>query len=90
VLFGEKAAFANAKEAALALIPYIERELDKGARLHAITRHVFGLFRSVPGARAFRRHLATEAVKGDASASVMAAALALVVDRTDDLAHIAA
>jgi tRNA-dihydrouridine synthase A len=90
VLFGEKAAFANAKDAALALIPYIKRELDKGARLHAITRHVFGLFRSVPGARAFRRHLATEAVKGDASASVMAAALALVVDRTDDLAHIAA
>ena len=59
-------------------------------RLHAITRHVLGLFRSVPGARAFRRHLATEAVKEGASVSVMAAALALVVDRTDDLAHIAA
>ncbi|MGH6742093.1 MAG: tRNA dihydrouridine(20/20a) synthase DusA, partial [Bradyrhizobium sp.] len=80
VLFGEKATFASAKEAALALIPYIERELSKGARLHAITRHVLGLFRSMPGARAFRRHLATEAVKAGASASIMAAALALVVD----------
>jgi tRNA-dihydrouridine synthase A len=90
VLFGENAAFTCAREAALALIPYIERELSQGTRLHAITRHVLGLFRSVPGARAFRRHLATEAVKAGASASVMAAALALVVDRTDDLAHIAA
>jgi tRNA-dihydrouridine synthase A len=90
VLFGENAAFTCAGEAALALIPYIERELSQGVRLHAITRHVLGLFRSVPGARAFRRHLATEAVKAGASASVMAAALALVVDRTDDLAHIAA
>ena len=90
VVFGEKATFSSAKEAAHGLIPYIERELDKGVRLHAITRHVLGLFRGVPGARAFRRHLATEAVKEGASASVMAAALALVVDRTDDLAHIAA
>ena len=60
-------------------------------RLSAITRHVLGLFRAVPGARAFRRHLATEAVKPGASAAVMAEALALVLDRpTKDLAHIAA
>ena len=68
LLFGEPAPFASAKEAALALIPYIERELAKGVRLHAITRHVLGLFRGVPGARAFRRHLATEAVKPGAGA----------------------
>jgi len=59
-------------------------------RLHSITRHVLGLFRAVPGARAFRRHLATEAVKPGAGASVMADALALVVDMEKDLAHIAA
>src|SRR5450631_4129690 len=63
LLYGEPAPFASPKDAALAFIPYIERELAKGVRLHAITRHVLGLFRSVPGARAFRRHLATEAVK---------------------------
>ena len=90
VLFGDPAPFANAKDAGLALIPYIERELAKGAHLHAVTRHVLGLFRAVPGARAFRRHLATQAVKPGASASVMADALALVVDRPADLAHIAA
>jgi tRNA-dihydrouridine synthase A len=49
-----------------------------------------GLFRAVPGARAFRRHLATEAVKPDADASVMADALALVLDSGADLSNIAA
>jgi tRNA-dihydrouridine synthase A len=90
LLYGQPAPFASAKDVAFALIPYIERELAQGARLHAITRHVLGLFRSVPGARAFRRHLATEAVKPGASAAVMADALALVLDSKPDLAHIAA
>ncbi len=90
VLFGEPAPFASAKEAGLALIPYIERELASGVRLSAITRHVLGLFRAVRGARAFRRHLATEAVKPGATAAVMAEALALVLDRPTELSHIAA
>jgi tRNA-dihydrouridine synthase A len=62
----------------MALIPNIERELARGVRLHAITRHVLGLFRGVPGARAFRRHLATEAVKASADAVTFREALALV------------
>jgi tRNA-dihydrouridine synthase A len=89
-MFGEPAPFISPKDAAVALIPYIERETAAGVRLAAITRHVLGLFRAVPGARAFRRHLATEAVKPGASALVMADALALVLDRPADLAHIAA
>ncbi len=90
LLYGAPAPFGSLKEAALALIPYIDRELANGARLHAITRHVLGLFRAVPGARAFRRHLATEAVKRDAGVVVIADALALVLDSRPDLAHIAA
>ena len=58
LLFGEAARFASAKEAAAALMPYIARELAQGTRLHTITRHLHGLFRAVPGARAFRRALA--------------------------------
>jgi tRNA-dihydrouridine synthase A len=77
-LFGEAAPVADAKAAAIALIPYIERELACGVRLHAITRHVLGLFRGVPGARAFRRHLATEAVKASANAATFRDALALI------------
>jgi tRNA-dihydrouridine synthase A len=89
-LFGDAAPFSSAKNAALAFVPYIERELAKGVRLHAMTRHILGLFRAVPGARAFRRHLATEAVKPGANARVLTEALALVLDSGAELAHIAA
>ena len=53
LFFGEDARFASPKEAAAALIPYIERELAQGTRLHAITRHLHGLFRAVPGRARF-------------------------------------
>jgi len=89
-IFSAPAPFASLKEAASALVPYINRELAKDVRLHAITRHLLGLFRAVPGARAFRRHLATEAVKPGARAAVMVDALALVLDREANLAHMAA
>jgi tRNA-dihydrouridine synthase A len=77
-IYGETAPVASVKEAAMAMLPYIERELAHGVRLHAITRHMLGLFRAVPGARAFRRHLATEAVKPGANARVLVDALDMV------------
>jgi tRNA-dihydrouridine synthase A len=90
VLFAQPAALASPKAAALALMPYIERELAGGTRLGAITRHVLGLFRGVPGARGFRRYLATEAVKPGAGIATYRAALALMVDGEAQLPHIAA
>jgi len=89
-LFGAGAPFASPKVAAEALMPYLERELLRGTRLHAVTRHILGLFRGVPGARAFRRHLATEAVKPGAGIAAFRAALALVVDTDGQMAHTAA
>ena len=93
-IFGEAARFASPKEAAAAFMPYIEREIAGGTRLHAITRHLHGLFRAVPGARAYRRHLAGAAASPQAGAEFLAAALALVADQVLDsdreLAHIAA
>ncbi len=80
LFFGEPAPFGSPKAAALALIPYIERELAHGTRLHAITRHLHGLFHAVPGARAFRRHLAGAPGATEGGAAFFAAALALVRD----------
>jgi tRNA-dihydrouridine synthase A len=80
MIFGEPAPFASTKAVVLALLPYIERETARGVRLHAITRHVLGLFHAVPGARAFRRHIAIEAVKPDAGMAVLRDALAMVMD----------
>jgi tRNA-dihydrouridine synthase A len=55
-----------------------------------MTRHILGLFQGVPGARAFRRHVATQAVKPGAGIAVLCEALDLVMDGRTDLAHIAA
>ncbi len=90
VLFGEPSPIASPHAAAEALIPYIERELARGTRLSAMTRHVLGLFRGVPGARAFRRHLAIEAVKPGAAIATFLAALRFVVDAHVPLPHSAA
>src|SRR6202165_419496 len=43
-MFGEPAPMASGREAAEALIPYIERELAAGVRANSILRHVIGLF----------------------------------------------
>jgi tRNA-dihydrouridine synthase A len=61
-----------------AMMPYIEAELARGTRLHSITRHFVGAFHGVPGARAFRRHLAENAVKPGAGVNALRDAIALV------------
>jgi tRNA-dihydrouridine synthase A len=90
MLFGEAASFPTPKAAAEALIPYIARELERGTRLHAITRHMLGLFRGVQGARAFRRHLATEAVKPGADVATLREALSRILDIDTPTAQTAA
>jgi len=90
LIFGAAAPFASPKAALEAFMPYVERELARGTRLAAMTRHLLGLFHAVPGARAFRRHLATHAVKPGAGIAVLREALALVLDARTDMTHIAA
>ena len=82
-LFGEAAPFASMKDVFAAMTPYIESELAQGTRLHSITRHFVGAFHGVPGARAFRRHLAENGVKPGAGVDVLRDAIALVEDRVE-------
>lgn len=89
-LFGEPAPFSSMRPALEAFLPYVERELAQGVRLHAITRHILGAFRAVPGARAFRRHLSVNAVKPGAGIAVLREALDLIVDTSAELTHTAA
>jgi tRNA-dihydrouridine synthase A len=79
-LFGASAPYPSLRAAAEAMIPYVERETAGGVRASSILRHMVGLFHRVPGARAFRRHLATESVKPGAGAEVLRDALGLVAD----------
>jgi tRNA-dihydrouridine synthase A len=80
-LFGETPTHAAMKDVFEAMVPYIERELALGTRLHSITRHFVGAFHGVPGARAFRRHLAENGVKPGAGVDVLRDAIARVEDR---------
>ena len=77
-LFGEAPPAADAFEALERFEPYAAARLGEGVPLHAMTRHLLGLFAGRPGARAFRRHLATEAPKRGAGLEVLRAAVAQV------------
>lgn len=63
---------------ARAMLPYIRRMTAGGAPLHTIVRHMHGLFAGLPGARAWRRHLAQRTHRPGAGAEVIEDALALV------------
>jgi tRNA-dihydrouridine synthase A len=79
-LWGEAPPATSAREAARAMLPYIARETAEGVRLNSVVRHMLGLFAGVPGARAFRRHLATAAVRPGAGCEVLEEALSFVAD----------
>ena len=67
------------REAAVeAYIPYIERNLAAGVALHAMTRHMLGLFASRPGGRLWRRVLSEHGVRAGAGVEVVREALAQV------------
>jgi tRNA-dihydrouridine synthase A len=80
-LFGEKAPHRTMKDVFAAMLPYIEDQLAQGTKLHAMTRHFVGAFHGVPGARAFRRHLAENGVRPGAGVDVLRDAIARVEDR---------
>ena len=44
-------------------MPYLEKQIKAGVKLHAMTRHITGLYQGCPGARAWRRHLSVQAPK---------------------------
>jgi tRNA-dihydrouridine synthase A len=76
-LFGEGPS-VSAADAVRAFEPYIAARLAEGTNLHAMTRHMLGLFAGQPGARQWRRILSENAVKKGAGLEVLHAALAAV------------
>ena len=76
-LFGAQNPVEARQEAIEALLPYAKRLAADGIRLHALARHIHGLFQGCPGARAFRRHLAENAHLPGAGPEVLAAAASL-------------
>lgn len=60
------------------MYPYIERQLSNGASLGHISRHMLGLFQSMPGARQWRRYISENAHKKGAGIEVIQTALAKI------------
>jgi len=77
-VFGTATPVPARAEVVAAMRPYIARHLAGGGRLHAVTRHMLGLFAGCPGARAWRRVLSEGATATGAGLEVLEAALAAV------------
>jgi tRNA-dihydrouridine synthase A len=63
------------QEIAEAMLPYIERWVDGGGKLHTITRHMLQLFAGQPGTRAWKRYLTEQSSVLGAGVEVIQAAL---------------
>ena len=56
-------------------IEYAKNQYANGASLHAMTRHILGLFQGQPGAKRWRRHLSENIYKENSGIEVIADAL---------------
>jgi tRNA-dihydrouridine synthase A len=81
--FGSTAPSRTPDQAAADFRPWIVRRLGEGAPLHAITRHMLGLFAGRPGARQWRRILSEKApgARGASAIAIYDEALAAVRPR---------
>ena len=61
-----------------AFLPYVEAQRVAGVPLHAMSRHVLGLFNGQPGARLWRRYISENAPRKTAGVEVLLQALAFV------------
>ena len=77
-IFADAHGAPSRHDIARAMLPYVERCLNGGARLNHITRHMLGLFHARPGARAWRRYLSEHVPLPGAGPEVIEHALALV------------
>lgn len=84
--FGRPDPCPDEHAAVRAMVGYIDRQVAAGGRMHAITRHMTGLFQGRPGARAWRRYLSENGVRPGATSAVLTQAAALVAsDTSSDL-----
>jgi len=83
-VFGESADPVSSRlEAINAYLPYMERRMGEGVPLHAMTRHILGLFHGQPGGRHWRRILSEKGGRHGASLDVMEDAKAAVAPRDE-------
>ena len=80
-LFGDTTPPPSREEIVDKLIPYAERLVAQGTPLHALTRHVMGLYQGQAGGRLWRRHLSENAPKRGDDPGVLQEALDVVLEQ---------
>lgn len=78
LFFGEAERGPDAHEAVRAMLPYLERWLAAGGRLHDVAKHLLGLFAGRPGARAWRRTISEGSGRPGAGPELVERALGCV------------
>jgi tRNA-dihydrouridine synthase A len=78
-IFNDPHPLRSRQDVILAMLPYIEAQLQQGTRLHCMSRHYLGLFHGCDGARAWRRYLSENATKRDADQRILLKALEFTV-----------
>ncbi|NKB55646.1 MAG: tRNA dihydrouridine(20/20a) synthase DusA [Alphaproteobacteria bacterium] len=78
-LFGEPDPKALREDAVVGYLPYVRARLAEGVPLHAMTRHILGLFNGLRGARQWRRFISENAYRPGAGVEVIESALTFVV-----------
>jgi tRNA-dihydrouridine synthase A len=73
--FGAEDLGLSRHEVVQAMVPYAARAMERGARLHHVTRHLLGLFAGRPGARRWRQTLSDGAQRKGAGIDVLERAL---------------
>jgi tRNA-dihydrouridine synthase A len=79
LFYGETGAQRSRNEIIDEFSEYVELQLNSGERLHAITRHLHGLYKHSRGSNAWKRYLSTHAHKADAGIEVLKAAREITV-----------
>jgi tRNA-dihydrouridine synthase A len=77
-IWGDPAPVPTRAEVVDLMRPHIAQHLAAGGRLHAVTRHMLGLYAGQPGARGWRRVLSEGAARPGAGLELLDAALAEV------------
>ena len=75
-LFGDEAPPPARADVVASMLPYVEAQLSRGTPLHAIVRHMLGLYHGCRGGRRYRQLLSDAGRLRDAGADLLREALA--------------
>jgi tRNA-dihydrouridine synthase A len=71
LFYNEKIAPPSRSEVVDQFIEYADQQIEQGAHIKHMTRHILGLFQGQPGAKKWRRYISENAYLKDANSDVI-------------------